>query len=175
MTEVLDTNNMTRLNNLKAGETISTSDKQFFEAPDLKEIASKVIDQEGIELGPAAVGYYLVYPNISKKTVAKVKKCNRVLKFHSGYDYLIHISGELWDFLQGEDLKYKLMWHQILHLNPTYSAKNQKWTMKKRKPQISDYYEINDKHGNEWYKALQSTMGALQDLDPENEGQVSLF
>jgi len=166
--------NMTRLNQLKPGDTISTSDKQFLEAPELKDLATEVIDDKGIELGPAAVCYMLVYPNVSKKRAAKVKKCGKELKYFSGYDYLIQISGDLWDMLD-DDTRYKLMWHQLLNLHPVYKAKSQEWVMKKKNPTYTDFYQINKSEGSEWHKVVQSTMGALEDLDPVNEGQVSLF
>lgn len=168
------TQSMERLNVLKPGETISITNKQFMEVDELKTLATEVIDDQDIELGPAAVCYFLTYPNISKKRAAKVTKCNRKLKFFSGFDYIIEFSGELWDMLDDET-KYMMMWHQLLHLNPTYKAKSNEWVMKKRKPTYTDFYEINQSQGTEWHKTVQATQASLEDLEPEDEGQVSLF
>src|SRR5699024_903749 len=125
-------------------------------------VAKEVIEKEGIELGPAEVGYFLVYPNISKKRAAKTKKCNKELIHFSGLHYLIQISGELWDMLD-EETRYMVVWHQLLHLNPVYKAKNQEWVFKIQKPEYSDYYEIADSKGSEWHRTVQATVSSLYD------------
>jgi hypothetical protein len=159
---------------LRPGDTVRTSDKQLFESPEVQTVAEKVIKEQKIELGPAQVCYMLLYPNISKKRAAKAVKCNRELRHFSGYDYLIEVSGELWDMLD-ERTKYMMLWHQLLHLDPVYKAKTQEWVMKQRKPEYTDYYEIADSKGSTWHKTVQATQSSLYDMDPRSEGQVSLF
>lgn len=152
---------------------IKLIDKQLTESPEMEEIAKEVIETHGIELGPAEIGYILVYPNISKQRAAKCMKASREVKHYSGNDYLIEISGDLWDMLD-TDTKKMLMYHQLLHIDPVFKAKNQQWKMMIRKPDFADYYEINDKFGNEWYKTIQATVSSLHDLDPRQEGKVSV-
>ncbi len=152
---------------------IKLTDKQLTESPEMQEVAEEVIEMHKIELGPAEIGYLLVYPNISKQKAAKCIKANREVKHYSGNDYLIEISGDLWDMLDG-DTKKMLLYHQLLHIDPVFKAKNQEWKMKLRKPDFSDFYEINDKFGNEWYKTIQATVSSLYDLDPRQEGKVSV-
>ena len=66
------------------------------------------------------------------------------------------------------------MLHMLLHIDPSFKAKNQEWKMNLRKPDFSDFYEINDKFGNDWYKTIQATMSSLYDLDPKKESKVKL-
>lgn len=148
--------------------------KQFIQSPDIEEMAKRVIEEKKIELGPAQVSYLLVYPNISKKRAAKAKKASPELKFFTGYDYLIEVSGELWDMLDN-DTRYMMIWNQLLHLDPQFKAKTQEWKMNLRKPDYTDYYEIADSKGSEWHKTIQATTSSLYDLDPRQENQVSLF
>lgn len=152
---------------------IKLQDKELMESPEMLEMAMKVIETHKINLGPASVGYLLVYPNISKQRAAKCVKASREVKYYSGYDFLIEVSGELWDMLD-KDTKMMLLYHELLHIDPVFKAKNQEWKMQLRRPDFSDYYEINDKFGNEWYKTIQATVSSLYDLDPRQEGKVSV-
>lgn len=157
---------------LSPEETIN-SDKQLMESPEVKAIAKKVIEQHKMEFGPAEIGYFLVYPNISRQKAAKCMKASREVKYYSGNDYLIEISGELWDMLDNQT-KEMLLYHELLHVDPDFKSKTQEWKMNLRKPDFSDFYTINDKYGNEWYKTIQATVSSLYDLDPKQESKVSL-
>lgn len=158
---------------LKPGDTVSHSNKQLMESPEVEEIAKLVIERESLDFGPAEIGYFLVYPNLSKYKAAKCVKASREVKYYSGNDYLIEISGDMWDMLD-QKTREMVLFHQLLHVDPVYKAKNQEWKMKKRKPDFADFYEINDKYGNEWYKTVQATVSSLYDLDPRRESKVSL-
>jgi predicted metallopeptidase len=152
---------------------IKLTEKELIESPEIEKIATEVIEAHNIELGPAQVGYLLVYPNISKQRAAKCMKATREVKHYSGNDYLIEVSGELWDMLD-TDTKKMLLYHELLHIDPVFKAKNQQWKMNLRKPDFADYYEINDKFGNEWYKTIQATVSSLYDLDPRQESKVTV-
>lgn len=158
---------------LKPGDTISHSNKQLMESPKIEAIAERVAKRENLDFGPAEIGFFLVYPNLSKYRAAKCMKASREVKYYSGNDYLIEISGEMWDMLD-EKTREMVLLHQLLHVEPVYKAKNQEWKMKIRKPDFRDFYEINDKYGNEWYKTVQATVSSLYDLDPRRESKVSL-
>jgi len=157
---------------LKPTEVITT-DKQLMESPEIESLASKVIKEHNLDFGPAEIGYFLVYPNISKQRAAKAMKATREVKYYSGNDYLIEISGELWDMLDSKTKKMVLL-HELLHLDPTFKSKTQEWKMNLRRPDFADFYTINDKYGNEWYKTVQATSSSLYDLDPRQENKVSL-
>lgn len=147
--------------------------KQYVDDPEVEKIAKKVIDDQNIEFGPALICYQTVYPNISKKTAARCKKTSPELKHFSGYDFLIQISGDLWDMLD-EDTRYKLIFHELLHVDARFKAKNQEWKFKVRKHDYSDFYEINKKYGLEWYETVQATVSSLYDLDPRQENEVQV-
>jgi|SRR5690625_470600 len=134
--------------------------------------SERVIEKHILEFGPAQIGYLLIYPNISKQRAAKAMKASREVRYYSGNDYLIEVSGELWDMLD-DDTREMLIYHQLLHLDPTFKAKNQEWKMNIRKPDFADFYRINDNHGSEWYKTIQATVSSLYDLDPKQESKVS--
>lgn len=157
---------------LQPEETIS-SDKQLMESPEMEEIAKKVTKDYKLEFGPAEIGYFLIYPNISKQKAAKCIKASREVKYYSGNDYLIEVSGELWDMLDSKT-KEMMIYHELLHLDPTFKSKTQEWKMNLRRPDFADFYSINDKFGNEWYKTIQATVSSLYDLDPKQESKVSL-
>lgn len=158
---------------LKAEETIALSGKQLMESPEVEEVAKTVIERENLEFGPAEIGYFLVYPNLSKYKAAKVVKASREVRYYSGNHYLIEVSGDMWDMLD-QKTREMVIFHQLLHVDPVFKAKNQEWKMKIRKPDFADFYEINDKYGNEWYKTVQATVSSLYDLDPRRESKVSL-
>src|SRR6056297_4052851 len=158
---------------LKPEGEIKLTDKQLMESPEMEKIAAEVIKDNKIEMGPAEVGYLLVYPNISKQRAAKCMKASREVKHYSGNDYLIEISGELWDMLDN-DTKEMMLYHELLHVDPTFKSKTQEWKMTIRKPDFADFYTINDKYGNEWYKNIQATASSLYDLDPKQESKVKL-
>ncbi|MAL16479.1 MAG: hypothetical protein CL670_10120 [Balneola sp.] len=157
---------------LKAEATIHST-KQLMESPEVESIAKNVIEKYKMEFGPAEIGYFLVYPNLSKQRAAKCIKANREVKHYSGNDYLIEISGELWDMLDN-DTKEMMLYHELLHVDPTFKSKTQEWKMTIRKPDFADFYTINDKFGNEWYKTIQATASSLYDLDPRQESKVKL-
>jgi len=153
-------------------ETINT-EKQLMESPEMEAISKKVVKDYSLDFGPAELGFFLVYPNISKQRAAKCMKATREVKYYSGNDYLIEVSGELWDMLDSKT-KEMMIYHQLLHLDPTFKSKTQEWKMNLRKPDFADFYAINDKFGNEWYKTIQATASSLYDLDPRQESKVSL-
>jgi predicted metallopeptidase len=157
---------------LQAEATIHST-KQLMESPEVEAIAEKVIEKYKMEFGPAEIGYFLVYPNLSKQRAAKCIKANREVKHYSGNDYLIEISGELWDMLDN-DTKEMMLYHELMHVDPTFKSKTQEWKMTIRKPDFADFYTINDKFGNEWYKTIQATASSLYDLDPRQESKVKL-
>ena len=126
-----------------------------------------------LDFGPAEIGFFLVYPNISKLKAAKCIKSTREVKYYSGNDYLIEVSGELWDILDSKT-REMVIYHQLHRIDPQFKPKNNEWKMNLRKPDFADFYAINDKFGNEWYKTVQASASSLYDLDPRQESKVSL-
>jgi predicted metallopeptidase len=160
-------------NEFLAPVDVISTDKQLMESPEIETISKKIIKEYNLDFGPAEIGFFLVYPNISKQRAAKCMKATREVKYYSGNDYLIEVSGELWDMLDAKT-KEMMIYHQLLHLDPSFKSKTPEWKMNLRKPDFSDFYAINDKFGNEWYKTIQATASSLYDLDPRQESKVTL-
>lgn len=158
-------------NVLDMSKTPDINGKQLIEDPQLETLAEEVISEHNIELGPADVGYMLIYPNISKTRAGKCMKASREVKHFSGHDYLVEISGELWDMLD-ENTRHVMMFHLHLQMDPTYNEKKREWTMKTRKPDYHAFYEIDKKYGSTWYETIQATVSSLYDLDPKKENKV---
>ena len=93
------------------------------ESPEVESIAKKVVEKHKMEFGPAEIGYFLVYPNISRQK-PQMAKASREVKYYSGNDYLIEISGELWDMLDNQT-KEMLLYHELLHVDPNFKSKTE--------------------------------------------------
>lgn len=145
--------------------------KSIIKSTDIRDLAEQVMEERGVDIGPASVGCLLVYPNISKKRAAKITKESEINQFFSGFDYLIQVSGELWDMLDLDTKKF-MLYHLLMQVDARYKPKEGCWKFKIRRPDFTDFYQINDKHGNTWYKTIQATVSSLYDLDPVNESQV---
>lgn len=160
-------------NELKDGDVVRHSNKEIVESPEMEELAQQVIEKEGIDIGPASIGFLLMYPNIYKYTVGRARKTSKEEKHYSGNDYIIEISGETWDMLDPET-KEKMLYYYLLHVDPVYKADKQEWNLKVRKPDFTDFYEVNEKYGTEWHKSVQSVVSSLYDLSPKKEYKVSI-
>ena len=160
------------INEADLKDKIALSGKELMSSKELEDIAKEVIEKENMDLRPAEIGYLLVYPNLSKSNVARCLKNPRETKFFSGYDYLIEVSGEAWKFLD-EKSKYMLVYHELLHVHPVYNEKKDEWNFKIRQHDFADFYEINDKHGSDWQKLIQSTVSSLYDMNPTEEGSIT--
>lgn len=147
--------------------------KQYLPDPELAKLGDKVIDEFNIELGPAQVEYLLVYPNISKKKAAKPMTAHGLLKYYSGVDFFILISGEMWDMLDAETRKI-LVLHELLHCDARFKPKDQEWKYSIRKHDYADFYEITEKFGTNWYKTVQATVSSLYDMEPKQENEVTV-
>lgn len=163
----------TNFDEAKMDEKFRSHKKQVMNSQEMRKLAEAVMEEQDIQIGPASVGCLLIYPNISKKRAAKVSKENDISRHFSGYDYLIQVSGELWDMLD-TDTKKMLLYHSLMQIEPQYKSKEGIWKFNLRKPDFSDFYRINDKHGNNWYKAIQATVSSLYDLDPREENNVQV-
>ena len=59
-------------NDFSSPEENIKSDKQIIESPEVKAIAKKAVEKNKMEFGPAEIGYFLVYPNISRQKSCQV-------------------------------------------------------------------------------------------------------
>src|SRR5271157_4156665 len=115
--------------------------KEFKEEPELKVLAEKVIDEQKLDVFPAKIIYLTVYPHVSKTTAGRCIRANNELKHFSKHDYIIEMSGDLWDALD-ESTQYILMHHELLHVLPTMNEKTGEWEYKIRDHDVQDFSKI---------------------------------
>ena len=151
---------------------VSTRGKNLVEAPDLKTLADSVCIKEQLDLDPANIGFVLVYPHISKRVAGRCILASKELKLFSGHDYIIEMSGELWDDLD-EKIKYILMYHELLHVLPVYSEKKGEYAYKIADHDVKDFSSIIKKYGIEWFGELQELQASVYDLKPEERELVT--
>jgi len=145
--------------------------KDFIISDELKELAEKVISEQNIDLMSAKVEYILVYPNISKTVAGRCIKTNRELKFFSGKDYLIEISGELWDSID-DSVRYVLLQHELMHIMPIVNDTTGEMKYELRKHDIEDFSNIIKKHGIDWINKVKLSISSLYDLSPKQEDKI---
>lgn len=163
----------TNFNPALMDEKFRSQKKMIVKSPEITAMCEQVLQDKKIEIGPASVGCLLIYPNISAKKASKVSKLNETIQFLTGFDFLIEVSGELWDMLD-DDTRKSLLHHLLLQIDARYSAKEGTWKFKKRKPDYSAFYSIDDKQGSMWYKTVQAAVSSLYDLNPVEEGEVTV-
>lgn len=147
--------------------------KSFEESNDLAVLAEKVISEQNLDIYPAKVTYLLVYPNISKTTAGRCIKTNKELQFFSGYDYIIEMSGELWDSLE-ESVQYVLMQHELMHILPVENEKTGNTMFKIRVHDIEDFSKIIKTHGTDWISKVKLTISSIYDLSPADEDSITI-
>lgn len=109
---------------------------------DAKELcaASSEIESEQIRFGLT-----FVYPNISKRVYAHIRKPDRLLKMHSGYDLIVEISGNAWDKMT-ENERTALLHHELEHIDFTVK-KDGSLKLRLIDHNVKDFYNILDTYG----------------------------
>lgn len=147
--------------------------KEFEVSSDLRELAETIMSEQNMDVNPAKVEYLLVYPNISKIVAGRCIKASRELRFFSGNDYIIEMSGELWDILD-DSVKYVLMQHELMHVLPVMNDKTGEWKFELRKHDIEDFSNIIKKHGVDWINKVKLNISHLYDLSPAQEDKIQI-
>lgn len=147
--------------------------KEFEVSPELKELAETVIQEQNLDVSPAKVEYLLVYPNIAKTVAGRCIKTSKELSFFSGNDYLIEMSGELWDSID-DSVRYVLMQHELMHIMPVMNDKTGDWKFELRRHDIEDFSIIIKKHGIDWISKVKLSISSLYDLNPSQEDKIQI-
>jgi len=149
------------------------STKDYEDAPDVEKVAEEVIQDKGMDLSMCDIRYLKVFPHISKTKAGQCKALNRREHHLSdGADYVIEMSGELWESLD-KDRRYILTWHELKHIDCEYSDKRGEWNYKVRKHDVEDFQEIIEKHGADWFSEIKDINSSLYDLDPQKSRKLS--
>ena len=147
--------------------------KEYEVSPELRTLAEEVIAKESLTVTPAKIEYLLVYPNISKTVVGRCKATRGELNFYSKTDYLIEMSGELWDVLD-DKVKYIVMLHELKHVMPAMNEKKGEWDFKVREHDIMDFASIIKKYGIDWFATVKTIASSIYELSPEDENSITL-
>jgi hypothetical protein len=145
-----------------------TSNKKTFEvSSELKELGEQVIEKQKINVYPSKIEYLLVYPHVTKSVAGRCVRTGKELKFFSGFDYLIEMSGELWDALDVDTRKI-LMEHELRHILPVINEKSGEWDFKLRDHDVQDFASIIKEHGIDWISKVKLSVASLYELDEED-------
>lgn len=136
-------------------------------------VATDVIKKENINVLGARIGYMKVYPNISKTIAGKCIRASKELNFFSDYDYIIQVSGDLWDGLNDE-VKHILMYHELKHIYIKTNEKTGETEYKIMKHDVEDFADIIKKYGVDWIGTIRTTLASIYDLDAEQIDTVTL-
>lgn len=151
----------------------ASAPKEFVVSDDLREMAERIIREHKLDFRPAQVEYLLVYPNIQKTVAGKCIKTGKELKFFTGHDYLVEISGDLWDSLD-DSVRYVLLLHELLHIMPVMNEKTGEWKMKLRQHDIMDFSYIIKQHGTEWIDQVKLSISSIYDMGPAEQDRIKI-
>lgn len=147
--------------------------KEFVISEELNELGNRVIKERTLDIGNANVEYILIYPNINKTTAGRCMRTSMELKYFSEADYIVEMSGELWDALD-ESIRYVLMEHELKHIMPIMNEKSGDWNYKIRPHDIEDFSSIIKEHGADWINKVKLSISSLYDLTPTEEDSIKI-
>lgn len=145
--------------------------RELEESDAVKELAEEIIVAEHLDTFPAKIGYFLVWPNISKTTIGTIKTTTKELKFYSGKDYIIEVSGEVWDVLDATTRR-RFLEHQLRHILVLQNEKTGDWQFKLKKHDVQDFSKLIEKYGSDWIKTIKLCTGSLYGLTPREEDAI---
>lgn len=100
-----------------------------------------------------------VLPNISKTCIARICRANRHVKLMSDFDYLIEVSGELWD-LMSRDVKKIVLQHELMHVFIDYDKEGEP-RFKLVDHDIKDFTYIIERYGIDYFSGLRDNVEKL--------------
>lgn len=148
--------------------------KTYMKSDEVKNVAQSVINKYSnhLVLGNAKIEYIAVYPNVSKTTVARCIRSNNELKYFSDADYIIEVSGDLWDQLT-DIVKEILIYHELLHIYVT-TNKSGETVYKLADHDVKDFSIIVKTFGVDWFNELKTLNSSVYELSPEQEDNLDL-
>jgi len=146
-------------------ETVKIKNREYVKSQDLEVLADKVMHDKNMGIENVRIKYLLVYPFINKFTAGHCSRANNLLKVFGNCDYVIQMSGDLWDQLDDETREI-LMYHELLHVHPVMNEKTGEWDYKLRDHDVQDFYTIIQKHGIDWFGNLKTQFSSVYDIEP---------
>lgn len=145
-------------------DSIKVKKKEYIISSDLERCANEIIVDKKIDINPAKIKYVLVYPEINKTTAGRCTRASNLLKLFGDVDYVIEMSGLLWENLD-ENRRKILMWHELLHVFPTVN-KNGENIFRLREHDVTEFMVIIKEHGIQWFDDLRNLFASVYDLEP---------
>lgn len=151
--------------------------KNYQVSEEIRAIANELIKNEPIlqssNINAAKIEYLLVFPQINKLTAGRCYKTNKHIKFFNDLDYIIEISGELWNQLDEETMRLLIL-HELMHIHVGYNDKKGQYIFKLKDHDVKDFSYIISKYGIDWINKLKTEMSSIYDMDPKDEEKITL-
>lgn len=112
---------------------------------------------------------HYVYPYISKDVWAHIMKSSPQLKMYSNVDYIIEVSGGIWELID-QNQKDILIEHELMHL---YITENDEGVPKYQLQghDLEDFKKIISKYGIEWTEQRDLITAQLEELEEERKAK----
>lgn len=147
--------------------SVQVGKKWFYQDQKNYQLLNNILQKQSLEF-PAEICVLCVYPDISKTVAGRCIKASNQLKFFSEFDYIIQLSGSLWDVLTDEQ-KYLLLYHELLHIQIDFDKDgNTKFLLKDH--DVKDFRSIITKYGIDWIQNISTINSSIYDTD----GDVSI-
>lgn len=146
------------------------TEKTFVQNAQLNNLIKLVVEEENIDIAEAKICGLQVSPSIGDFIAGRCIRSGKQLKHFSGYDYIIEVSGELWDLLN-EQTKYLLVYHELLHIGIKYK-KDGSVVYGIVDHDIKDFRNIIKKYGIDWISEVNLLNSTL--VDEGKQGEVKL-
>lgn len=155
----------------------TVDNKQYGISKEAIDIAFDLIETEDVfknsYIKYANISFIEVYPHISKVVAGRCYRANKHVKFFNDIDYIIEVSGDLWNGLS-DDIKRILILHELMHIHVEYNDKKQKLVYKLKDHDVKDFHYIISKYGIDWLSKLKAEMSSIFDMNPHDENKITL-
>lgn len=102
-----------------------------------------------------------VYPMVGKNIAARICRANANLKIHAGIDYVIEISGQVWEQMD-DTVREILMAHELTHIKASMNDAGE-ISLELRDHDVKDFLWIIKKYGVEWCELQNKIMESIAD------------
>lgn len=126
-------------------------------------------DCDMVEKHNVKFSLHYVYPYISKDIWAHIMKSTPQLKMYSDVDYIIEVSGGIWELID-QNQKDILLEHELMHL---YITENDEGVPKLQLQthDLEDFKKIISKYGIEWTEQRDLITAQLTELEEERKAK----
>lgn len=140
--------------------------KTYEISPEIEACAKEVFTAKRLSIFPARVRYVKTSPHISKTIAARCNKASNFVTFFGECDFVIEVSGDLWDALS-EDLQKILLYHELLHIFCVQNEKTGEWNFSLRDHDINEFKEIIREYGIDWLDKVKEAFIESGGFDPD--------